>query len=736
MQIGTFIDFDIEANRRLFLTADQKVVYLGENGENPLGFAPHFFFAGDETQISTNRGTAGVFVNQVPFIACPVDGPYSDQTCLGPASPAPPSLAACMAADTNSGAAHVRRSAFPTPAFADTDLLTFSMWLKTDGSTTGLRPINHGNDGSFGSFLINMTDATVTNGFQVSGNTSGGGSTFNFTSLSGITDGSWHSVLISVDISGGSPVVRCYIDDVSVGTQTNTGDTGSYDLSILDIWTIGNTNDSAFDNIGGCIAQIWFDPTVALDFDIVAERRKFITATGQMEDVGATGQLPTGSTPPFYFTSGTGGPDFEVNRGNGGAFTTISAYQNCTDSPPVVTCPPSVIPPSPTPAPTPCPTPAPPTPAGAHNGQWFLSGDFPGGTNEFQRVNSFTLDTLGGVTWLSSVGSLDGFVVESTGGLFGAPPASGGSPIGEDAGGLVQFDTKVFFTTRTAANNLEVYADTSGGPSEGGSYSLDFTIDAGGNTDGPANAVFQNGTFDSFLYYGTHPSTGVAPAIWRRSTGGIGAGTWTNVHTFSTGDKRVSDFTLFGGLLYAIVEGESGTDAEIWRTADGSTWSQTHTFTGREGGSAIETFGANIYALVYEQGVATEAHSSSDGVVWTLSTTFTALDPTDVTTALADDGSNLFAGLGSTSFASPKAQVWAFNGTTWGLSVDFNATPFSLTFPSVTALAHNSNNSKIYAGLGFDASISADSSRIYVCPTADSGGGGEGEGEGPSPGGG
>lgn len=52
-----YIDFSIEANRRKFITADKRPVYLGENGELPTGVAPEVFVTGPASGVGDNRGS-------------------------------------------------------------------------------------------------------------------------------------------------------------------------------------------------------------------------------------------------------------------------------------------------------------------------------------------------------------------------------------------------------------------------------------------------------------------------------------------------------------------------------------------------------------------------------------------------------------------------------------------------------------------------------------------------------
>jgi hypothetical protein len=57
----TFIDLTVTANRRKFVTADLRPVYLGVTGEIPTGSAPIMYMSGDSSTWFTNKGTGGGF---------------------------------------------------------------------------------------------------------------------------------------------------------------------------------------------------------------------------------------------------------------------------------------------------------------------------------------------------------------------------------------------------------------------------------------------------------------------------------------------------------------------------------------------------------------------------------------------------------------------------------------------------------------------------------------------------
>lgn len=85
---GAFFDLTIAANRRKFINADLTPVYLGANGELPLGGTPQVYAtvppAGVATDFLTNRGiTGGTFVNTGDGVLCSVPPPATTGASLG-----------------------------------------------------------------------------------------------------------------------------------------------------------------------------------------------------------------------------------------------------------------------------------------------------------------------------------------------------------------------------------------------------------------------------------------------------------------------------------------------------------------------------------------------------------------------------------------------------------------------------------------------------------------------------
>jgi len=81
--------------------------------------------------------------------------------------------------------------------------------------------------------------------------------------------------------------------------------------------------------LDGCLSEIYFDVNRFLDFSVVANRRKFISASGVPVELGTNGQLPTGSVPIVYAPDG----DTSTNLGVGGSFFNSGTFAACSTIP-------------------------------------------------------------------------------------------------------------------------------------------------------------------------------------------------------------------------------------------------------------------------------------------------------------------------------------------------------------------------------------------------------------------
>jgi hypothetical protein len=76
---------------------------------------------------------------------------------------------------------------------------------------------------------------------------------------------------------------------------------------------------------------VWVAPGVFIDFSVAANRRKFSDASGKPVNLGSHGEIPTG-TSPFYFFSGDH-TSFPTNQGTGDTFSLTGTLTDATSSP-------------------------------------------------------------------------------------------------------------------------------------------------------------------------------------------------------------------------------------------------------------------------------------------------------------------------------------------------------------------------------------------------------------------
>lgn len=109
-----------------------------------------------------------------------------------------------------------------------------------------------------------------------------------------------------------------YVGDSNLGTSPSTNLSQNIDISNTGTVKIGDIASSA--KLNADVYNFWVDDQY-IDFSVQANRRKFLTAGGKAEQLGATGSVPTGSTPLIYLN----GYDKFTNRGRGGQFTVNGA---------------------------------------------------------------------------------------------------------------------------------------------------------------------------------------------------------------------------------------------------------------------------------------------------------------------------------------------------------------------------------------------------------------------------
>jgi hypothetical protein len=148
----------------------------------------------------------------------------------------------------------------------------------------------------------------------------------------------WHSVLgsIKTDLATGSKQVKIYVNDVDA-TDSFTDAAASY-LIGFNGFSFRLGDDGFGSGATMDMAEFWFAPgqSLLVDGDIPESvRRKFSTANNAPVDLGAHGELPTGTAPAIFFHGLPADPEetFVVNRGTGGTFALTGTLARAVNAP-------------------------------------------------------------------------------------------------------------------------------------------------------------------------------------------------------------------------------------------------------------------------------------------------------------------------------------------------------------------------------------------------------------------
>lgn len=191
---------------------------------------------------------------------------------------------------------------------SDTKMITGSLWVKdfTLGSFQNVLRI--GQNGG-GDFALNFG---VSNQVRFYASNSAGTIILDADTPNATVDGTWQHILFSFDLS--DPNKRhIYVNGVDSFDAAST-----YTDDFLDV--TGNRNhliDGAAHN--NAFADVWVDTGTYIDLSVEANRRKFIDASGNPVYLGASGELPTGTSPDIFFSGDTA--SWHTNKGTGGGFT-------------------------------------------------------------------------------------------------------------------------------------------------------------------------------------------------------------------------------------------------------------------------------------------------------------------------------------------------------------------------------------------------------------------------------
>lgn len=137
----------------------------------------------------------------------------------------------------------------------------------------------------------------------------------------------WKHILASMDATGfPSGYGRLFINDVDDTISFTQGSANNNNYNNANTINIGQRNGgSLFTNAD--IADLWIMYGTSIDITVTANRRKFIDSLGKPVDLGATGQLPTGSSPIAFFSGNAA--SWPTNKGTAATPTfTATALTN------------------------------------------------------------------------------------------------------------------------------------------------------------------------------------------------------------------------------------------------------------------------------------------------------------------------------------------------------------------------------------------------------------------------
>ncbi len=217
---------------------------------------------------------------------------------------------------------------------------------------------------------------------------------------------------------------------------------------------------------------------------------------------------------------------------------------------------------------------------------------------------------------------------------------------------MAVFTDTLYVGTANYANGAEIWRSTDG------------TTWEQANTDGFGDAnnvrALSMAAFDGYLYVGTTNSA-TGSEIWRTADGT----TWTQVNSDGFGSAaNDGTYTLapFGGYLYAGTRNRS-TGGQLWRTADGTTWESVITDgfgdTDNDTINVLVALGDDFYAGTARADGATtgaEIWRSSDGTSWTqVNTDGFGVASNEQINCLAAFGNHYYAGVRNETIGG---QVW------------------------------------------------------------------------------
>ncbi len=140
-----------------------------------------------------------------------------------------------------------------------------------------------------------------------------------------VSFGTWHHICgaVSTNLSAGSKIALLLCDGVSIATTVTDVSTAFVNDVNGRPFFVGHDNATT---ILGDRADIWIAPGQFVDFSDAAVLAKFRTVGNRPVFLGATGSIPTGTSPAIFFSGNAA--TFATNKGTGGAFITTGTLTN------------------------------------------------------------------------------------------------------------------------------------------------------------------------------------------------------------------------------------------------------------------------------------------------------------------------------------------------------------------------------------------------------------------------
>jgi alpha-tubulin suppressor-like RCC1 family protein len=296
IDIGTYIDFSVPANRAKFRSTSGMPMYLGMDGSIPTESAPEIFLTGDTASWETNKGSGGGF---------------TENGALTTAASQPGTKVYAMNGVTFDGANDYLTRGADLTGNADSNKVTGSFWVRRNGGIGSVMYIQANTSARV--YVTLAADNTV----NIHGENTGGTAVLDLRTTSTITDANWHHILFSIDLSS-TASRHIYLDGVAETLNVTTYNTaGTIDFTRND-HSIGATIAGG-NKLNGDLADVWFDFGTYIDLSQPANRDKFRHSSGLPVYLGTDGSTPTGAAPEIFLTGAT--VSWESNQGLGGSFT-------------------------------------------------------------------------------------------------------------------------------------------------------------------------------------------------------------------------------------------------------------------------------------------------------------------------------------------------------------------------------------------------------------------------------